>query len=72
MFATDVQVGGRYIIKLAGRFVVVRVDHIDVREKTSYSRGGRYYLCTNERTGRYIVVKSASKFRCHCRKRGEL
>ena len=54
MKKADVVIGGRYLAKVSGTVVPVRV-------KAEHSLGG--WLCTNEKTGRSIRVKSAQRFR---------
>lgn len=54
MKKADVVIGGRYLAKVSGTVVPVRV-------KAEHSLGG--WLCTNEQTGRSIRVKSAQRFR---------
>lgn len=54
MRAKDIQIGGRYIAKVSGREVVVRV-------LAESSFGG--WTCVNTDTGRQIRVKSAQRFR---------
>jgi hypothetical protein len=58
MRASDIQVGGRYLAKVSGRIVVVRVDQI--RDGLS---GRKRYDVTNMATGRTTTFRSASRLR---------
>jgi hypothetical protein len=50
----QVEIGGRYIAKVSGSLVTVRI-------KAEHSLGG--WLATNEQTGRSIRIKSAQRLR---------
>jgi hypothetical protein len=58
MRASEIQIGGRYLAKVSGRIVVVRVDQI--REGHD---GRRRYDVTNLTTGRTTSFRSAARFR---------
>jgi hypothetical protein len=58
MRAKDVMIGGRYLAKVSGRIVVVRVDQI--RDGLS---GRKRYDVTNMATGRTTSFRSALRFR---------
>lgn len=62
----DVHVGGHYRARISGHHVTVRLDRIEERE--GYTRLRRHgsnktYHCTNLRTGRKVVFRSAAKLR---------
>ena len=62
MKGRDVQIGGRYIVKVSGNLVTVKV-------LSEYPRHGwdgtvhSGWKCLNLDTGRTILVKSAQRFR---------
>jgi len=67
MKATEIEVGGRYIVRVSKRLTVVEV--LAIRSVYSGRRTGhggrdrRVYDCRNLVTRRAIVVKSAQRFR---------
>ncbi len=74
MKGSEIKVGGRYVAKVSGRLVPVRVT--GTRERATMRRTGGDYTragyeattrlawdCVNETTGRAVVVKSAQRFR---------
>lgn len=65
MKAIQIAVGGRYMARVNGRVVPVRV--LRIREIRSYSAGRpglrTAWDCVNETTGRTIFVRSAQRFR---------
>jgi hypothetical protein len=58
MRASEIQIGGRYLAKVSGRIVVVRVDQI--RDGLN---GRKRYDVTNTATGRTTSFRSALRFR---------
>lgn len=58
MRKAEIVLGGRYLAKVSGQVVVVRVFEI---RKGRQGQDG--YRCVNHKTGRKIYVKSAARFR---------
>jgi len=58
MKAREIQVGGRYVMKVSGKLTTVRVDAI----RENY-KGRTVYDVTNLATGRRTMARSAAKFR---------
>jgi hypothetical protein len=58
MKGKDISVGGRYLAKISGRIVTVRVDAV----RESYD-GRKRYDVTNLSTGRTTSFRSATRFR---------
>jgi len=54
MKKAQVQIGGRYIVRLSGKFTTVRIQQVS-------PFGG--WTAINENTGRTIRIKSAAKLR---------
>jgi len=72
MLQSEIQAGGTYEVRWHdGSFTAVRVDVVGGKPITRYIPGygyeqigrGKRYHCTNLRTGRRVIVKSAAKFR---------
>ena len=63
MKAKEIEIGGRYIAKVSGKLVPVRVMSITKRSQFGSGRTGTRYLCQNEKTGRTIEVGSPMRFR---------
>lgn len=73
MKQSEIEVGGKYIAKVSGKLVTVRVDRIGETEQrmpTKYGYTGNvryrhitYYAITNMATGRELTFRSAQKFR---------
>lgn len=69
MQRVNLAVGGLYRAKVSGNIVIVRLERIEARpgynsSRSSYkAKGGTNYHCTNLKTGRQVVFKSAAKFR---------
>lgn len=61
MKAAEIKVGERYLAKVNGRVVTVRVDA--VRERYISTRTQTVYDVTNLTTGRKTTFRSAAKFR---------
>ncbi len=65
MKKSEIQVGGLYLAKVAGKITTVRVDQI--RECGGYDRDKILYDVTNLKTGRKTTFRSAAKFRASVR-----
>jgi hypothetical protein len=66
MKASQISVGGTYLMKVSGNIVPVRVDRITEQDYPSPRFGDRCsitYYCTNLKTRRPCKARSASKFR---------
>lgn len=62
MKKAEIKTGGRYLMKVSGKVVPVRVD--DIRETNNFKgRSITVYHCTNTITGRKCTAHSAAKFR---------
>ena len=62
----DIEVGGRYLAKVSGALVAVRV--IEIREIPPAAWAARdtwrtLYIAVSERTGRQLTIRSAQRFR---------
>lgn len=57
----QIEVGGRYVARVSGNFVTVRVDAI--RESFSRDKSQTVYDVTNLKTKRKLTFRSAQKFR---------
>ena len=64
MKAKDIVVGGKYVAKVSGKLVTVRVDAIRTRQSGFGQRPATdVYDVTNLTTGRKTTFRSAAKFR---------
>lgn len=63
MKKADIKKGSCYTARVSGNFVTVRVDSITERDGYGTSKAGTSYNCTNLKTGRKVVFRSAMKFR---------
>lgn len=63
MKASEIKVGGIYLMKVSGTVQKVRVESIDRRPCYGRMKERTVYACKNLATGRDCVAKSASKFR---------
>jgi len=67
----EIEVGTVYRVRLHGKFTDVKVDSIDevvARRVVNFGMTVKMthrtvYNCTNQTTGRQVVIKSAAKFR---------
>jgi hypothetical protein len=62
----EIEVGGRYLAKVSGALVTVRV--IEIRQIppprwANRSASRTLYLAVSERSGRQITIRSAQRFR---------
>lgn len=57
----EIKVGGKYVARVSGHYVTVRVDAI--REQAGWDRDTTLYDVTNLATNRRTTFKSAAKFR---------
>ena len=69
MKLNDVQIGGRYIAKVSGRVVTVRVVEIVQVEASRFARARTSIEAVNEATGRRISIRSPLRLR-RCVDRG--
>lgn len=64
MNATEIEVGGKYIVRVSKRLTVVEVMGMRVPWRGQIrGRSHQVYDCRNLVTGRHIVVKSSRRFR---------
>lgn len=66
----DIQIGGRYIAKVSGRLVTVRVIQIRKVPSPSWSSRSAWRTlieATNEATGRTITIRSPQRLRAAAR-----
>jgi len=61
--ASELVVGNTYKARVSERIVDVRLDRIEERDATHYSRRRTIYHVTNLRSGRHLQFRSAAKFR---------
>jgi len=62
----EVQVGGRYRVRVSGSLVVVRVVEIKQVPPAPWARGDAWrtlIIAINEATGRQITIRSARRLR---------
>jgi hypothetical protein len=62
----DIEVGGRYLAKVSGALVTVRVIEIRKIPSARWSLHGTWrtlYIAVSERTGRQLTIRSAQRFR---------
>lgn len=71
MKARDIEVGQKYVAKVAGKLTTVRVDSIAEVSSWPMSRRQYRYGVTNMRTGRHTTFRSAVKFRAAYDEQGE-
>ena len=59
----DIEIGGRYLAKVSGKLVRVRV--VGIREASSYgsARAKTLIEAVNESTGRRITIRSPQRLR---------
>lgn len=82
MKADQIKVGQHYLAKVSNNVVPVRVDRVEVNEgfhsPSMFSAHRRrvptktVYHCTNTKTNRQIVVRSAQRFRAPCNADGSI
>ena len=65
MKLSDIQVGGRYLAKVSGQIVTVRVVELKQVPPASWSRSGwrTFVYAINEATGRRITTRSPQRLR---------
>lgn len=63
MKINEIEIGGRYLAKVSGRLVVVRVTDIREAPTSTWSRCRKRIVAVNESTGREITVRSAQRLR---------
>lgn len=63
MTKNEIKVGGKYLMKVSGNVVPVRVDEIRTHSGGMYRNDRTTYYCTNLRTRRDCEAHSAAKFR---------
>lgn len=61
MLLKDIKVGGRYVAKVNGQIVTVRV--LGTIELVGYTRWATHWRVLNESTGRECRFKSVQRFR---------
>jgi hypothetical protein len=62
MKLTDIEVGGRYLAKVSGRMVVVRIT--ELKEAPAFAgRWTTLIYAVNESTGRRITIHSPQRLR---------
>jgi hypothetical protein len=62
----DIEVGGRYLAKVSGALVAVRVIEIKEIPPAAWAARGTWrtlYTAVSERTGRQLTIRSAQRFR---------
>ena len=57
----DIEIGGRYLAKVSGKLVRVRV--VEIREASSYGSAKTLIEAVNESTGRRITIRSPQRLR---------
>lgn len=65
MLAKQIKVGGKYLARVSGNVVTVRVDN--VRTRYGPKRDTTVYDVTNLKTGRTTTFRSAARFRGEAR-----
>lgn len=63
MKAAEIEVGGKYLARVSGKFVTVRVNEIGERFNSLSGRSSKVYHVTNLDTARRLVFRSAMRFR---------
>lgn len=65
MRKNEIEVGGRYLAKVSGKLVTVRVNRIRLipADGGFYKTAQTRYYVTNLKTGREVIFKSARRFR---------
>lgn len=63
MRKSEIKVGGNYVAKVSGSATIVRVESIVPVYDPFAKRMANRYHCTNLRSGRAVVAKSAARFR---------
>jgi len=72
MKKNQIETGGKYVAKVSGKIVTVRVDSIEDKWGTLRDRSVTRYNITNLDTGRKTIFKSAQRFRRIARPVGPL